>query len=285
MPVAHTLRRWLWRVNGVLALGVLAVWLLALTDDPDARPLPQLPKLRSVVVATPLGPDVPWAELVSLCQAFHGWGEGQAPAPSVAEQPGDGRLPLAAYKLMMWANDPGGPDSILLKSKDPAHWGLFLPKEGQPDRGVAIERIERRGRRVFITVSRGEERVTHEVADRDVLTATERRFVRIEPTRVRQNEQTQLASDTPAPKRVDVKVLPFFGSDGSVSGARVTGVRPGSAFARAGLRAGDVIVAVDDEPWSSVDGCRARLARERSVRALRILGSADEKVRRVSIDS
>jgi membrane-associated protease RseP (regulator of RpoE activity) len=282
--VAHIIRRWLWRANGLLALGVLAVWTLALTDDPDARPLPQLPRPQAVVVARPLGPDVPWAEMVSLCRAFHGWGEGQAPAPSVAELPSDGRLPLAAYKLMMWAIDPGGPDSILLKSKDPAHLGLFLPKEGQPDQGVAIERVERRGRRVFITVSRGAERFTHEVADRDVLTATERRFVRIEPTRSPASDRTHVASDTPAPKRVDVKVLPFFGSDGSVSGARVTGVRAGSAFARAGLRAGDVIVSVDEESFSNVDDCRARLSNQGGVDSLRIRDGA-EKLRRLVINS
>ena len=116
MPVAYTLRRWLWRANGVLALGVLAVWCLALLDDPGSRPLPSLPEPQEVVAAAPLGPDVPWAEVVSLCRAFHGWGEGR-PAPArIKEPPHDGRRPLAAYELKLWIQDPGGPDSIVLKS-------------------------------------------------------------------------------------------------------------------------------------------------------------------------
>ncbi len=285
MPTAHTLRRWLWRANGVLAVGVLAVWAVALLDLPEQRPLRKLPESREVVAPHPLGPDVPWAEVVSLGRAFHGWGDGQAAPLRVEEKPRDGRLPLAAYKLMMWAHDPGGPDTILLKSKDPAHLELFLPQEGRPDRGVAIEEIERRGRCVFITVMRGDEQFTYEVVDRDVLTQVERRFVRITPRRSPAEERTRLASNALLADRVDVKVLPFFGRDGQVAGARVTGVRPGSSFARAGLRAGDVIVGIEGEAWSSVDRCRARLSNENGAPSLRIRGDADVKLRRVVIDS
>ena len=284
MPVAHTLRRWLWRVNGVLALGAIAVWVLALTDDPGSRPVPQLPEPREVVSAAPLGPDISWDEMVALVRPFHGRGEGNVHEQPVAKAPPDGRLPLAAYELRMWIQDPGGPDSIVLNSKDPAHSDLLLPKEGRPDQGVGIESIERRHGRAFITVSRGEERFTYPVVDLSAPTAADERIVRVTPRPATDVHGERLAAASAIPGRIDVKVLPFFGTDGQVAGARVTGVRAGSAFARAGLRAGDVIVSVDDASFASVDGCRARLTSEGWIGSLRIRDGA-KKLRRLDIDS
>ena len=284
VPVAHTLRRWLWRVNALLALGAVAVWCLALLDDPGSRPMPSLPEPREVTVSAPMGCDVPWAEVVSLCRAFHGWGEGRPAPVRTVEAPSGGRLPLAAFGVRMWTRDACGPDSILLISKDPAHLECFYPKEGEPDRGVAIERIQRRGRTMHVMVSRSEERFVYRVVDREGTAPSDARIVRIMPPRAPRADAARLAATAPSPERVDVKVLPFFGADGRVVGARVTGVRRGSAFARAGLCAGDVIVGVDDASLASVEGCRARLSRKGGVESLRIRDGA-KKPRRLDIDS
>ena len=281
MPVAHTLRRWLWRVNGVLALAVLTVWSVALLHDPAPRPPLQAPERVADQVPRHLGPDVTFAEMVALVRPFHGWGPTARASTTAVAEPTDGRLPLRALEVALWVHDPTGPDLILLNSKDPAKSEMYLPLEGQPDGDVAIERIERFGRRALITITRGEERCTFPVLDPRIPTAATERIVRITPQRAQHETSDRLAHAFEEPRRVDVKVLPFFGADGSIAGARVTGVRPGSDLARAGLRAGDVIVGIDDEKDLSVARCRRLLGGEAGGGTLVIQRVGEEKVRRI----
>ena len=58
----------------------------------------------------------------------------------------------------------------------------------------------------------------------------------------------------------DLRFVAFYGAGDEVRGARITGVRPGSAWAQKGLREGDVLRAADDEACGSADRLRERLA-------------------------
>lgn len=284
MPVAHTIRCWLWRTNGVLAVAVIAVWAIALHDDADLHRAFELPARKAGPVPEPLGPDVTFAEMVALVRPFHGWGPRAETRRPAAVEPTDGRLPLRALEVALWLHDPTGPDLILLNSKDPAQSEAYLPLEGQPDGEVAIERIERCGRRALVTITRGEERCTFPVLDPRIPTPATERIVRITPHGQGASSE-RVASVFEEPRRVDVKVLPFFGPDGLVQGARVTGVRPGSDLARAGLRAGDVIVGIDDETASNTARCRHLLGGDPGGRTLVVRRGDEENVRRLDVGS
>jgi S1-C subfamily serine protease len=75
-----------------------------------------------------------------------------------------------------------------------------------------------------------------------------------------------------------VKVLPFYGADGALVGGRVTGVRPGSTLARAGLAPGDVIVAVDETRTATLGATGLRCCLQDDVAAIEVeRGSGDAR--------
>ena len=269
MPIAHTIRRWLWRANLLLALGVLAVWVHLAVGDHDAKALPLLPTPAEEVQAERLGPDITFDEMVALVRPFHGWGPAREQAPPPVLELAPGLLPLGAYEVGLWIRDPGLPDLVLLSPKDPAQREVYILREGVPSEGVAIESIREDRKGAHITVTRGSERFTYDVAVRPLATPADERIVRLLDA-PRPNHE-HLASRHTEPPRLDVKVLPFYASNGKVAGARVTGVRPGSALARAGLVAGDVIVCVDGEDVADAHHCRARLEDSDHALSLRVI--------------
>ena len=72
----------------------------------------------------------------------------------------------------------------------------------------------------------------------------------------------------PSSSPPDVKAVDFFGPDGRVIGARVTGVRPGSRLSGAGLRLGDVVVRAGVDAVASARDLRERLASGEPIAAL-----------------
>jgi hypothetical protein len=246
VPRAQTIRRWLWRLNGGVALLVLGAWGWALFGTVDkAPPIPvELP--AGPPMTEPPRASVAWEEIVALSRPWIGpprSARGQAPATPPTEVH-DGRLPLAALEVVCHVADPSEPDVVLLKSKDPAHPETYVLQEGKPDGGIAIERIVREAGAVKITVRRDEETFTYELPR--ALDFDPRGICRVVPRPQSQGEGQGRSSATPsdstsdATARTDVKLVPFYGSRGQLLGGRVTGVRPGSRLAQAGLRRGDV---------------------------------------------
>ena len=74
----------------------------------------------------------------------------------------------------------------------------------------------------------------------------------------------------PSPRAAppDVKAVDFYGPDGRVVGARVTGVRPGSRLAGAGLQPGDLVTRVGEDAVASARDLRERLASGEAIAAL-----------------
>ncbi len=256
-------RRWLWRLNGALLVGALATWGAWLGDrsGETARSW-RYGGIRELPLAeapTRTGP-VAWDELV---HEFRGWWPcdlGEVCKREVTEPVVVGpatRPPLGAFRVTGWWRDPGGPDAVVLTSKDPAHPETYVVLEGRPDRDVSIVGIEERRREGHITLARGPETFTFVVPlDRPV----DRRVRGVGGSGVlRTSAASEVANGSDvatgggAPS--DVRLVPFYGEEGSVAGVRVTGVRAESRWAKLGLRAGDVIERVGDD--AAVDVPRA----------------------------
>ena len=75
----------------------------------------------------------------------------------------------------------------------------------------------------------------------------------------------------------DVKLLPFYGPEGEVVGARVTGVRPGSWFQKMGVQPGDVVEGVDGDAVTSPSELRRRLGSGRLPKELRVRRSRGKR--------
>jgi len=246
VPLNHLLRRWLWRANALLALGVLALGARILFVPIRVEtPMPRLDFDWGEVGSRPLEAPVDFEDVVRECGRF--WPM-SAPPPRPQPRPVSKptRPALGAYEVAMWIRVPDEPDGVLLSCKDPAHPTPYLPRVGQPDRGVAIEAIRVEGRVAWITVTREEERFTYRFA---LDHPPDPGLVRIGPAAEPAGGAAQTlpgrlrgsASDAPV-ALADLKCVPFHGEDGRVVGLRVTGVRPGGRFDRVGLRRNDVVV-------------------------------------------
>ena len=157
VPMAQTIRRWLWRLNGGMALLALTAWASALLGPHD-----DAPPIRGEPPETPREPppwraSAHWAEITAQAQPWLGRppvaGSTKPPPRAPAVTPG--RLPLASFEVTCHIQDASGPDLVFLKSKDPAHPETYMPEEGAPDGDVAIERIAYEPRVTKITVRRG----------------------------------------------------------------------------------------------------------------------------------
>ncbi|MFV1959442.1 MAG: hypothetical protein ACC662_08535 [Planctomycetota bacterium] len=247
MPFHHALRRWLWRVNALLALGLLALGgRIAFGPVVVEAPMPRLESGWGEVGAQEVKPPVDFQELRRECARF--WpmtSSPPRPAPRPVAKPT--RPPLGAYEVAMWIRSTGQPDGILLLCKDRAHPESFIPVEGRPDRGVSLVGIRVEGPVAWITVARGEETFTYRFPLRSL---PDPRLVRItSPSHPGPGEGEPLSTGSrragggeAALALRDLKCVPFFGSDGRVVGLRVTGVRPGSRFESLGLKRNDVVV-------------------------------------------
>ena len=136
-------------------------------------------------------------------------------------------------------------------------------------------------------MSRGDERFTYAVVS--VEQQPRRGICRVIPGLCRREDGPGAAAgaltlDTSDPDRpVDVKLVPFYGKDGNYVGGRVTGVRPGSRLALAGLRPGDVVLGVDDAWEESVDLLRAQLRDLEGARSLDVFRAGFEAKTQLSV--
>ncbi len=277
-------RRWLWRLNGALLLAVLVAWggvLAGVTRENSRSPPTISPQdLPARAGPTRSGP-VAWDEIVRECGPW--WPcdlpnrDHRVPGPNIVVGNAT-RLPLAAFRVTAWWRDPTGPDAIVLASKDPARPETYVVSEGQADRGVVIRRIEERDREGLITLARGEETFTFVVPldhpiDRRVRGVGPLRRGGTAPEAVEDAGRAEVASGTSAAG--DVKLVPFYGAEGRVTGVRVTGVRGESQIAQLGLKPGDVIERIGDHAVSDVSRALAALGNEVTgdVRVRRVAGA------------
>jgi hypothetical protein len=178
------------------------------------------------------------AAFMPLFDRFHGKAPEEPPVAPPVDQ--STRLPLGAFHVSIPIWDGDVPLSVHLHSKDPAHPVAHTLAVGEERDGLLVEGVIRETGRVLVRLRRGEESVTLEVA-RGAVTS---RAVRDIPAARVAAEDVPRAQGPVRGGLRDVKVVPFFGEDGSPVGARITGVRPGGWAARAGAKAGDVIVAL-----------------------------------------
>ena len=264
MPRAQALRRLLWRVNGVLGLLVLVSGARILFFPVCERPLPTLEYAWGPVGPREPQPSVTWEELVREGSRYFPMEpppEPTRPTLRPAEEPT--RPPLAAYDVRMWVRKPGEPDLVVLACKDPAHPRWHFPMEGRPDGEFVLEGIGIEGEIAHITVSRGDERFTYPFPLRRRL---DMRLVQLGPTHERGGEREPTGVQNMQPTsgglhlaRGDVKGVPFYGPDGAVAGIRVTGVRPGGAFERMGLRRGDIVLRCGDALVTTILALQGRV--------------------------
>ena len=80
------------------------------------------------------------------------------------------------------------------------------------------------------------------------------------PEAVEDAGRAEVASGTSAAG--DVKLVPFYGAEGRVTGVRVTGVRGESQIAQLGLKPGDVIERIGDHAVSDVSRALAAFGNE-----------------------
>ena len=259
-------RRWLWRANALLALLVVAGGWLAL------RPVPHVPAV-AVATWTPRavaessgGPWIAWADLVQDVRRFVALPEEPCipPAPRLPEPAplSEDVVPLAAYEVRIWIHLPDEPDVVLLASKDPAHPRTIILREDQSVGDVRLVRVEAEGRRGRFHVRRGDEAFCYRFTTEADWSAPGLRAVRFgAPAAGDRGLLAGAAAPPPAADALDrdVKAVPYYGPDGALLGARVTGVRPGTWAARQGLRPGDVITALDEQPFPEAASITAHL--------------------------
>jgi hypothetical protein len=206
---------------------------------------------------------VSWSEVVALCRRFHGWGEERVatqPACTPATDPLPTGLALRAFRVTCWIRDEQGPDLVVLRSRDPAHPEAYFPTEVQPDRGMAILAIREEPERAWIEIGRDSERCTFEVRRSGMRGGVGAGHGHARPAGPGVSSPRAPRSQATC---VDAKLVPFFGRGGVLGGVRVTGVRPGSVLAEAGLRPGDVVQQVDGKPVASLEGVRRQLCASR----------------------
>lgn len=276
------LRTWIWRANAVLAVLLVVVWAHAVTGPADA-PTFKVPEPRQHEDEVGLEASVSFTDLVAHARPFHGWGERAVVEKPAPIEPPPGELPLAALACRGWIRCKDGPDSVILKSKDPARPALYLPVEGRPDRGIAILRIEPVGELAKVTVRRGGETFTY--------TLRRARGAGDARVRIRRGAAASLAAErggASAPQtaegRASIKLLPYYDADeGHLCGARVTGVRPGSRLEKLGLRAGDVVVGLDQSGVASVEQVRGRLLDDATKVDIEILRGLEGEQKRLRL--
>jgi membrane-associated protease RseP (regulator of RpoE activity) len=139
--------------------------------------------------------------------------------------------------------------------------------EGAPDHGVEIVAIREGEGEVRFDVRRGVEEWTFEIVRPGVGGRGGRGAVAARGP-ARGGASVPARRSAPSSSPPDVKAVDFFGPDGRVIGARVTGVRPGSRLAGAGLLRGDVVSRADGAIVASARDLRDRLAGGEAIAAL-----------------
>jgi hypothetical protein len=260
-PSPRTLRRALWILNlGLAALAAVA-WVHYFGAQADAprepwtpvAPARALPAAREGIDPAVMRATLDWMYGVEA--------DTTSTAPPV---PVPNRLPLGAYRVALWCHDPTGPDAVAICSKDPAHPGTHYLREGATTDGFEVVSIVPtfQDRLCYgkITLRRGEETCTFEVLTGggrgpEVIRLTEPADLRTPPP-----TEPRLPAQVPAPALTDLKVVPFYGEGAKIAGLRVTGVRPGSDYARIGIKPGDVLRAADGVLLADTQSLRRALS-------------------------
>jgi hypothetical protein len=224
------------------AIGVAA----GLRDEPATQAI-AVAKPKHLIQTGPVGRDEGFLkEFRAYSARIHG--EERERPPPVLESVAPTLLPLGAYRATLWVRDPTGPDHVTLKSKDPAQPDSYLLVEGETRRGLLLAGVEEMGDEVRFFVHRGAEQHVFELRARG---ASDRGPIHDLPARA-------APSSRGAEHLAAIRVVPFQGP--SSRALRVTGVRKGSPFHAAGIRAGDVLVAAGEVPLRTVGDLREVMA-------------------------
>lgn len=238
------------RLNVALALCTASVWTFA-CFRPATKPETDGFEAEIVVPrATADGPRWTEAEWVELVRRFHG----TPPTPISPRRPVDvdpshaaGPLPLPMYRIAVLLRSRSGPSTVCIVSKDSRRPSRLELLEGRRTEGVEIGWIRDAGESVEVELRRGAERFVLVHGER---AARPERIVAVAPCVRDATSPSHSDSASSAPRGDSdpgLRLVPWLGPDGRPAGVRVTGMAPDSTFARAGIRVGDAILALDEQ--------------------------------------
>ncbi len=247
---ARSLRKWLWRLNPVLLVIAVGVWIHAGSLKVGRR----TPFKAEFVVfagsATAVSPRVSPQEFAAFretIRVYHGADE-PAQRTNRYEPTGPVRPPLASFKVAMFIRDGGAErdHGLVLRCKDPAHPETYFLAPTRADRGTVLGDVRFFLKHAEFDVTRGKESFTFRAplrprADLSVLRARGDPHPPTTKSRSRGEHRAEVVTLADASAAKSLKILSHRDTQGRCVGIRITGLRPGGWAEEFGFQVGDII--------------------------------------------